>query len=121
MDYAVTEMLEHLQGRLIGSSEFFEAVQADCDVHRGDLDGFRSALSGRGFGDAAEVLIEYLDDHGGLELTAKIAEERPDELAVAYQQLGAAGGDGAGSDGEPGDVLWAAAVERFGSAWVSWD
>jgi hypothetical protein len=125
MDYAVTEMLEQLHGRLSDSSEFFEAVQADCALHRGDLDGLRSALSGRGFGAAAEMLIEYLDGHGGIELAAKIAEERPDELADVYLRLSEAGPGGEATDssgtGDPQDVLWAAAVEQFGAAWVSWD
>ncbi|MFI7672122.1 hypothetical protein, partial [Actinophytocola sp. NPDC049390] len=62
------------------------------------------------------LAYERLDPLNGLGVGERIVQLR--ELGF---DVSGAGEDGAGSDGEPGDVLWAAAVERFGSAWVSWD
>ena len=122
MDSAVTEMLEHLKGWLSNPTEFFEVVQKDFQEHREDFDGFRSAFEGRGLGTAGEKLIKYLDDHGRLESLTKIANERPDELAAGYLQLGETDtGDGAASGGDAQDALWQAAINQFGTSWAAWD
>jgi hypothetical protein len=122
MGSAVTETLEHLQGRLSDPTEFFEALQKDFQEHREDFDGFRSAFEGRGFGAAGDELIRYLDDHGRLEPLTEIANERPDELAAVYLRLGETGAeDGAASDGDARDALWQAAIDRFGASWAAWN
>jgi hypothetical protein len=122
MDSAITEMLEHLQGWLSNPTEFFEVVQKDFQEHREDFDGFRSAFEGRGLGAAGEQLIKYLDDHGRLESLTKIANERPDELAAGYLQLGETDtGDGATSGDDAQDALWQAAINQFGTSWAAWD
>jgi hypothetical protein len=121
MDSVVTDVLEHLQGRLSDPAAFFEAVREDFQEHREDFDGFRSAFEGRGFGAAGEDLIRYLDDHGRLDLAAKIVEERPDELAAAYLGTGEAGAEQAGAPAGDEQALWQAAVDQFGGAWSAWD
>jgi hypothetical protein len=119
MDSGVVEAVRNLSGQLSDPVEFFGAVCGDVEEHKDSgFDAFRSAFASRGFGAAGDELIRYLDDNGRLELAAKIAEHRPEELAAAYQEQEAAGDEVASEqDGPEAEAAWQALLTEYSGYW----
>jgi hypothetical protein len=118
MDNGVVEAVRGLSGQLSDPVEFFSAVCGDVEEHKDSgFDAFRSAFASRGFGAAGEELIRYLDDNGRLELAAKLAEHRPEELAAAYAEQLADEGAASDEDDPETAAAWQALLVEYSGYW----
>ncbi|WP_086818899.1 hypothetical protein [Allokutzneria sp. NRRL B-24872] len=79
MDHVIVEVLRSLRDPV----EFLRALREDYEEHReAGFDAFRSALQARGFGPAAEELLQHVEANGGLDLAATLVALPPEHLAA---------------------------------------